>query len=146
MADLVLLAYLAGIIDGEGTIGITEVTRPLGDRRRVNSTFRAYLSITMTEPTIPLLLAETFGGKVRTYPPRREGHKATMCWSIDSGRAAAACEQLLPYLRLKRQQAELVIAFRSRTKDWTTRRMPGTEVSERREYVTKIHALNKRGA
>jgi len=142
--DPVDLAYAAGIMDGEGTIGITEVKAD--GKRRKSPTIRAYIAVVMTDPVIPAWFAQMFGGTINTYPPRRQGHKPATHWRISGGRAEDVCRAILPYLKLKQEQAKLVIEFRGRTKTWTTKTLPVAELAARREYVSQIRDLNRRGA
>jgi hypothetical protein len=147
MADFaaVDLAYAAGIIDGEGSIGITELAP--GRQRRRSPQFRPYVAVCMTDPVVPLLLADMFGGTVHTYAGRKPGQKASHHWRLGAQRAAAACEALVPYLRVKHEQAALVVAFYrdSRFQFKQRRALPDREITARREYVAKCRALNARG-
>jgi hypothetical protein len=146
------LAYAAGIVDGEGTIGVTEVSpsHEPGDRkrRRKSPSFRAYIGVVMCDPEIPTLMAELFGGTVHTYPARKVGHSPQTHWRIAGERAASACESLLPYLRLKRPQAQLVIDFMSDPRcrfAHTNRGVPLADITHRRQYVIESKHLNQRG-
>lgn len=153
MPDLlpIELAYAAGIIDGEGTIGITEIapggSRSDGRPMRVSPQFRVYVSVAMTEPGAVLFLADLFGmGNVYSRPPRRPGHKGVHSWSVSGPRAAFVVEAIEPYLRVKREQASVVLDF-YRGREWKQRQaLSPEEIAERRTFVSTIHALNRRGA
>lgn len=147
MADFVSsdLAYAAGIIDGEGTIGITEYA-PGGKRK--SPQFRCYVSVVMTDPSVPLWLAVHFGGTTHSYGPRKVGHKGTTTWRLQNRRAAEFCRLILPFLLVKGHQAEAIVAFYDDPSfQFKQRRsLPEDEVAARRRYVTQVRALNKRGA
>lgn len=87
-------AYAAGIIDGEGCI--------TGNR----SGLRVVVSTTTVE--MVEWLEERFGGAIctmRKQPPRRDQWQ----WSIYGRNASRFLDTILPYLVVKRDQAELGI-------------------------------------
>lgn len=135
-------AYVAGIIDGEGTIGIS-VTKPVNGR--LSPSFRIYCAVVMTDPTVPYLLYGMFGGSIQTYPGRQTQYKATTHWRSSGKIATEVCECTLPYLRVKHQQAQLVIDYSKRIRNNTTRHMPPDELEQRLKIVERMHFLNKRG-
>jgi hypothetical protein len=137
------LAYAAGIIDGEGYIGITE-SRPTGRRR--SPQFRCLVVVQMCGPEVPVWLAENFGGTVHAYPPRQPGHKGSHRWVLQDRRAVVFCALLEPHLRVKGDQARLLGQFYADQRfNFTTRQaIPEDEVLGRREYVTTIQGLNAR--
>lgn len=143
MIDAVSLAYAAGIVDGEGTIGITELS-PRKDRR--SPQFRAYVAVVMTDPAVPLWMAQTFPGTVHAYAGRQPGHKGTFGWRLANRRAAEFCGLLVPYLKVKRAQAELLVHFYDEFVFRRRRGLPDGEVERRRRFVVQVRALNKRGA
>lgn len=146
------LAYAAGIIDGEGTIGITELmpnnrARSNGTRVRKSPQHRIYVAVTMTDASVPMWLHATFGGNIQSLAPRQSQHKPTVRWSMSSKRAAEFCSLVMPYLKVKRLQAELAVRFFDEhlTKTYTSAGVPLDEVARRRSFVSEIKLLNKRG-
>jgi hypothetical protein len=96
-------AYIAGLVDGEGTITLTRLHRDEG-RRLV-------LSISSTEIELLEFVLKTVGaGKItgkRTYSAR---HAPSFSYAITSRQALAVLEQTLPYLRsYKKSRAALVL-------------------------------------
>lgn len=152
MADFVLgssvttdeLHYAAGIIDGEGTIYISELSAR-GDRR--SPQFRCHVAVGMCDPLIPMYFKLWFGGSVHTYPGRKPGQRPITYWRANNRAAEGFCRLIAPYLRLKRQQAELVLAFYDDPRFVFRQRqsIPIDEIEQKREYVTQSHALNARG-
>ncbi len=153
MTDLDL-AYAAGIIDGEGTIGITELvpsarTRDNGTSLRKSAQHRIYVAVSMTDAGIPMWLHATFGGNIQHVPARQAHHKSSTRWSMSSQRAAAFCEVVAPFLRLKRSQAELAVEFYRKHLGRSfqgSAGIPHDELAARRTFVAQIHTLNRRGA
>jgi hypothetical protein len=113
-------AYVAGLIDGEGYIGIMES----------HGYYAARADIGMAEVALPLLnwLHARFGGSVCQSRAESEKWAAAFRWSLHGKRAAAFCRCIAPLLRLKRRQAEIVS-------------QPGLDGSMKEE----IHRLNRKG-
>lgn len=153
MAEPLELAYAAGIIDGEGTIGITELVpteavRRNGTRVRKSPQHRIYVAVSMTDATVPMWLHATFGGNIQRVPARQAQHKPSVRWSLSSERAARFCGVVAPYLRIKRTQAELAISFyENHLRDGFhgSTGVPVDEIARRRAYVSQIKSLNQRG-
>jgi len=140
------LAYAAGIIDGEGYIGIS--TTP-GKR---STGFKAMVAVGMCDPEVVVWLAETFGGSVYCYAPRGTAKRGTHRWQVTGETAAVFCRLVRPYLRLKHRQAELLVRYREDQRLDHTRRggpggqTPADEVVVKHRYAGDIRALNQREA
>lgn len=87
MTDPLILAYLAGIIDSDGCITINRSTRA----------GKTYLA------------ASVWGGSISRYEPKNPEHRPQFQWSRTGSAAAEAIAELLPYLRVKREQAALAL-------------------------------------
>ncbi|MDP2730037.1 MAG: hypothetical protein Q8O55_06115 [Dehalococcoidales bacterium] len=111
MSDIkdTLYAYAAGIIDGEGSIGLNRIT---GDNRRARYTMRVTIGI--TDPGLPLFFQELFGGSVWVAKHTNAKHKDTWFWALRAKKAVPFLVGILPYLHIKRPQAELALRWQSR--------------------------------
>lgn len=142
----ILLSYLAGIVDGEGYIGILEST---SKRMGMGYASRVAIQVAMTDFEIPILCHSTFGGGIRAYKTRNAIHKQSMCWYLNERSAVVSClNRLLPYLRVKKEQAQIVLEFIAGCqKDEYTRwhKIPEHEITRRRELKNRISVLNHRG-
>lgn len=100
-------ARLAAFLDGEGTIAIRRIKR--GDAQSYQ--MRVEIMVTNTDPRLMTWLKERFGGCVG-----RGGNSGVVykCfkWRIECKRAHDLLVKCLPYFVIKREQAELAIAFR----------------------------------
>lgn len=96
-------AYLAGLIDGEGNIGV---------RTRKNTNGRIYLcpilQITNTNESMLLWVQEKVGGKIYLGREDRIGRKQVWSWQIWSRNAVNVIRQVYQHLIVKRQQADLI--------------------------------------
>jgi hypothetical protein len=88
------IAYLAGIIDGEGSIGMS--SGGAGIRRFV-------IEVKMTDEMTIRLLHAAFGGNVITRTPANPLWKPLWRWRVTGTAARQAYQQLCPYLRIKRE-------------------------------------------
>src|SRR3990167_3625091 len=102
------LAYLAGIIDGEG-----HITIELGGvKTRPNH--QVIACSVNTAPSLILWLREHFGGIIYTQHHENIESRRRHCyrWVMHTDLQDKLLPQLLPYLLIKSEQAKLAIAFR----------------------------------
>ncbi len=138
------LAYFAGIIDGEGCFCLHKS----GDR----AVFGADLSVGNTDPRLVHWIQARFGGRIlrRQFADKR--CKVFYHWRLASRDLDAVTLAVLPYLVIKRDQAELMLAYRKtivprgrgqRNKHVSV--MSSDEIQHRRDLVSRMAVLNKRG-
>ena len=98
--DPLVLAYLAGMIDGDGYISIT---------RNQRLYFAPQIGIAGTRREPHDLAASLWGGAVSVYQPKIAGHRPQFQWSRVGSQAADAIAAIQPFLRVKAEQAELAL-------------------------------------
>lgn len=139
-------SYLAGIIDGEGYIGILKVKR--GNKSVWGSTQQHYytpvLKVAMVEKDFIWWLKESFGGWTETRKPHHNARES-YCWTLKSGRVTDFLKHVAPYLRIKKEQAETVFKF-SRANDGAGNPVSPKQTEIRDGLYADIRRLNKRGA
>lgn len=139
-------AYVAGLIDGEGCIHV-EKTR---------GTYRARLTIGMTEVALHLLqeLKGEWGGTLYQLRPATDRWAAAWTWYASGPIAKAILLEVRPYLRLKAEQADLVIQLEEIREGlparWasspTGQRRWTSEATEKAVALKeRIHRLNAKG-
>ncbi len=149
----VLWAYLAGLIDGEGSFVIqkTAVEKIAKSSKSVSPKYLAYFCIGMVDKEPLDLIQETIGaGKVyeERVPERRS------MWRIRFGgrlKLMPFINNLMPYLIVKKKQAELMLDF---CEKWVTpinengkrSRVSDQELQRREEAYLKMRKLNAVGA
>ena len=134
--DTHLLAYFAGVIDSDGYITIY---RGKGAKRQDGKTSQYYalkVGCNQVDQMIPALLRDTFGGNLYTFQTKHQGLPWFM-WSCSSQQAAHCCSLLLPYLHLKKTQAELSIQFNTLMKTQYQERQGVQKISEKMEMGTR---------
>lgn len=101
-------AYCAGAIDSDGWISIYRSHRTVGKRYAHKPTyFCAKLGFTNTSRIVPDLLKAAFGGSFYRYD--RSPNKDMFVWEVDGKKAIIFITAILPYLQMKRRQAELAL-------------------------------------
>ncbi|ARK32008.1 LAGLIDADG family homing endonuclease [Halalkalibacter krulwichiae] len=100
-------AYLAGIIDGEGTITLTKMNKT-GNRRPI-------ISIASTDKELLDYIQNLIGGYITTKKNYKPGtHKDSYVLTIKKKQAVFfLLEATLPFLRItpKKERAELILQF-----------------------------------
>jgi len=105
--EAALLAYMAGIFDGEGTVGIKKYL-PKGDNRTM--CYFLYLRVGMQSFDVINLFQKTFGGSLNEECVRQEGKYPIWRWdATGKNHVTAILGALLPYLIVKRDQALLAL-------------------------------------
>jgi hypothetical protein len=122
------LAYFAGIVDGEGCITASGRLHP-------------FVSLSVVNTYFPVIedFKKFFGGATNSRKPRSPKHRMTLGWIIGGIGAAEVLKLLLPYLRIKADQAILAIELCNFQDD---KSMEGLQ--KRREMAQKLRDLNHR--
>ncbi len=139
-------AYIAGIIDGEGSISINR--RKDRDGYKSGFCFRPVLSVTNTNYALVEWLACTTG--VGSTPlgakPTNARHKPSKRWQVWTRQAAAVLCVVRPYLVIKIAQAD--IALRYMATDYSHRGKHGLsdeQHTSQRSMYEQMKILNTRG-
>lgn len=109
------IAYTAGLLDGEGSISLAIHHGKVSKNGLPNRAPLLLIQLTSTDQEVITWLYETWGvGSVIVgYRPKRPNHRTAYAWRVSGGNAAKILEAILPFLRIKRRQAELGIQSRS---------------------------------
>ena len=96
-------AYLAGLIDGEGTIALA--------RRHRNDERQLVVSISNTErPLLDWVLSAVGAGKITGKKTYKDHHAPGLTYAVSNRQALAVLEQAAPHLRTyKAERAELIL-------------------------------------
>lgn len=111
--DPVVLAYLAGVVDSDGCITIYKNTHY--QRKHSTSANPVYLvrvAVAQVEAEAVKLARGTFGGDLRHKLNNPGKSRQLLVWRAEHGLAFDVLSALLPYLRIKRLQAENALALR----------------------------------
>lgn len=112
--DSHFLSYLAGVIDSDGSIGISRRTEPSNSH---GYSYREVIQITWkkSDKTTEFLskLKNIYGGSLGFYKGGFDKKTDTVRYSLDGKGSVAFARDILPYLILKKNQAELLLEIRA---------------------------------
>ncbi|MGD9724734.1 MAG: hypothetical protein AB7U76_26150 [Pirellulales bacterium] len=129
-------AYLAGLWDADGSFIIHGLYRGNSDAL----SYRAQIAV--TKPIIIDWVVATTGiGTRATRNRTNEKHALVYHWQVNGDGAESFTRQLIPYLVLKRPQAELGVEFQERLRD----RALKADRTWQEEYRVRMTAMNRRG-
>ena len=140
-------SYLAAMFDGEGTFSIYQNngnyhTTVDGEKKQYNFT-NSRVSITNTNIELMEWLVSHFGGVYYTHRRAKAVHKIAYDWRPKGKKnTEELILGILPYLVLKKQQANLVLQYIRLGSSQGTER---NDVDARRLLMIECQKLNKRG-
>lgn len=107
------IAYLAGIIDGEGTLFIGNYGTK--DKIRGTGFFQTIIAVTTTDKCLTDWLYNNFGGWKSEYTPKQRAQNCkgpVHSWKCTGDRLTHLCELMIPYLIIKKDQALILLEMR----------------------------------
>jgi len=133
-------AYIAGIVDGEGSIHMTKKFK--------TGTWYAFVVIGMTNKNVINWLSQKFGNKTIEVIYRPKGSfKVTPSIiyyvRLQGRRACLLCELIYPYLIVKKQHAEILMQYPCDARIAPGKRVNGSPINEIRTVLkNKLTELN----
>ena len=125
------LAYLAGMIDGEGAVTLTKTSS--------ESELRLpRLGVASTSKELVEYLENTFGGTISSKKTYEDHHKKSFCWMARYNKCLELLKAVLPYLRenSKKRRARLLV---NHYKDITPRNGKYTDKQKERKLKFQKH-------
>jgi len=138
-------AYAAGIIDGEGTIGIWREAR---GKNSSGYRYRVALEVSNTKELLIDWLVEKFGGYKAKSNASKDNQQLLWKWRCTTSRVPDVVNELIPYLLIKVEQAKLTAEFCAIAKKYNQgvgRRQNGQALAEFEKLWEMGKTLNKRG-
>jgi excisionase family DNA binding protein len=138
------LAYCAGVVDSDGYIGVhrnTYAMRVRGDATQ--PIYQARVQVKQVTPEAIDLLYGLFGGHRYDGKPTAQGGRPLDVWQIHSATCIPVLTALMPYLRIKRAQAQNALEVASLA--GTGRRFVVPDVIEGEPMVTMAEAARELG-
>lgn len=139
-------SYIAGLIDGEGCIGIHRVARPVSRGYRTGYAYRGAVSVTMTTPEVLHWMRDVTGFGQINAKKLQAGRQQTWTWNLCSRQAASLLLAIEPFLIVKRKQARNFIQFQDMCRHTSTK----NGLTEAEQAAKELHYeisrfLNRRG-
>lgn len=145
------IAYLAGIIDGEGSIYIGNFSC---NPKTGTPYYQTNIEVTNTDEKLIQWLVDNFGGRTNKYTHKqtpKNSRRPVYRWIISGESLTHLCPILLPYLVIKTKQCEIMIKMRKTFERKTaTHGTQGTLPLEenilalRKQYFDEIRSLHCR--
>lgn len=139
MPSNIELAYIAGLLDGEGTF----------DKAGKGIIFHPRVRMSSTDSETIIWLHDLFGGGLYPVKSQRLTHKPQLNWTLGGRPAIDLLRSLLPYLRNKHRQAEILIDLAETTYYAPFGLPKGTITTQiialREPLLIELRTLNHRG-
>jgi hypothetical protein len=135
IVNLAERAYIAGIVDGEGTITLT--------RKHRNNIHSPEITVANTDLRLLEWLKERLGGLIKKKVRKLPQHSQAYTWIITNNRAIGVMNEIQEFLIIKRKHSELIT---KNYKACTPRNGKYTKdlLSKKMELVAQIKKLNSR--
>jgi hypothetical protein len=108
--------YAAGLFDGEGWVRVSKWAKP----NSIHTRYQILLAIGMSHAPVIRSLHNTYGGSLNVNPHSRRNpkHRDQFLWYCASQKAAAFLRRVVPYLVVKRDEAELALELQRSIDEW----------------------------
>ena len=117
------LAYAAGLFDGEGCITITKQYYKKADGSK--SYFHVLrLTVGMTDDWPIQWLADHLAGNISPHKPTNKKYRMQWRWEARGRQAERALRLMMPWLKVKKKQAEFALLFRGTFTNCTKKTLP----------------------
>jgi hypothetical protein len=127
------IAYLAGIIDGEGCIYLGE------SKGKFNST----LTVEMACISVPKWIQDNFGGSLYSRI-RKDRFKTMWMWRVSSKVAANILSDCYDYLVEKKLEADIFLKFTSVVQYHQKIKLTNNDLNIRRLYISDLRNNRKK--
>lgn len=125
------LAYAAGFFDGEGCVLIT----------KWNNCYSMRVCVTSTNLSVLLWMKERFGGCINDGPDPRPQARMKWCWIASTWVCVRFLEALLPFLKIKKPQAELALEFWKAKVDVAPHKITSSDLSDRERSKLQLSGM-----
>lgn len=139
-------AYMAGLVDGEGSISVMLIRKSQTARGGVPLWFRPVVKIASTTPVL-IEPFTTFGGVLRVAARRMTRGNEVWDWVGFDRRAEICCRALHEFLVLKKPLARLLLDFYDERLPYRYGgvRLPREEIDRRLEIIRAMRRLTNSG-
>ena len=135
------LAYLAGIIDGEGSVSIH-----LGLAKKKYPVYIAQVVVVNSDVGLLDWIYSRFGGMIHKKPTPKSGwatKRQCYTWTLTGYALDRVLSLVSPYMIVKKQQVDIVIAFRKTFGPMHKGNKLPTDIAElRKSYCDTVKRLN----
>lgn len=125
--------YMAGLFDGEGCVMVRVWRKPNSPHIR----YQPAISLGMTYRPVIEQIHRQYGGSIHLndHSKRNKKHRAQFNWVASSQVAARVLRAMLPYLIVKKDEAELVLQLQGSLDTWRNKLWNFNGVHQRRDEI-----------
>jgi len=134
------LAYVAGIVDGEGSISISDKRNKEAKDAKEIAQFTLQVNVKSVDEWLPTWLSFAFGGSVYTY--YNQAGNCMWSWTIYANTASEFLKLILPYLHLKRPQAEIAIQYQTVKRERKGKRRTDNQIAVEEAQAILIKSMH----
>lgn len=140
-------AYTAGCIDCDGWVSIKKTN--ISREKEKTPRYKLQVGVTGKDARVQQFLYGVWGGdlnfKDNSEKEKREGINSTYIWEwiINSNQAKEMLKKILPYLKYKKDQADIAIRLQDRMQKAGSPKISEYELSKREELYLKCKELKK---
>ena len=138
------IAYLAGLIDGEGCIYIGHTKQ---GKYGNGYQWHSMLKITSCDEELIIWLENTFGGSKDSryrWTSKKKFTRPVYNWQATGPMLDYLLPVVKPYLIIKRKQCDVMIRYRLTSKNIGSKRLPPEINEQRLELLSELRNLNSR--
>jgi len=138
------IAYLAGLIDGEGCIYIGHTKQ---GKYGNGYQWHSMLKITSCDQELIIWLENTFGGSKDSryrWTSKKKFTRPVYNWQATGPMLDYILPLVKPYLIIKRKQCDIMIRYRITSKNIGSKRLPDDINQQRLELLSELRKLNSR--
>lgn len=138
------LAYLAGIVDGEGCFYFGQVKQ---GQYGNGTQWHCKLAVTSTDKRLTDRLNDLFGGTKEQryrYTSKKAFERPIYRWDATGLMLDYICPKILPFLIIKREQCICMIEIRKTYANIGSKRLPIDIVEKRTKFLIVMRNLNSR--
>jgi len=147
---------MAGFVDGEGCLTISRQKR----KGRPSPAYRVFISVSNTNRNVLSIFKSEYGGGIYNIHDRRKDKRGknwsdAFDWYCPVSSSKRFIMDILPYLRLKKPQAMIILHFLTTKNGFKRTHWPGRgkgsaplspeEITHREWLRQEIHKLNTKG-
>ena len=141
MKRAIQFAYAAGIVDGEGSLGVVYYAD--------HNQYQARIQVVMTNPKPLEILRGLFGGSLCATKMAPNGRKQPYHYTASGKNLVRLLESVLPYLIEKKSQAENLLELTRNVEEWNAKgrqrgNLPAEVMEYRRALKQRSHELKDR--
>ena len=136
------ISYLAGLFDGEGSVGIYELNNKTTKQGIKRSAWQFKVEIANTDWRIMQWLLDNVGGIVTKKSQGKAHWSQGYCWHLQGNNSEIFCNLIKPYTIIKTNQIDACLYFRNY---WGTsnKKQTDQEIEFKREMVKTIKKMKR---